>query len=57
METNQVKLLETLAKKIKSEKRDKAQIIASLHAAKILTKQGNFTNKFSNLSKVVTTVK
>lgn len=53
METNQIKLLASLAKKIKSEKKNKASIVASFHSAKILTKSGNFTSHYSNLKKVV----
>ncbi|MHA7610336.1 hypothetical protein ACV0BM_015930 [Elizabethkingia meningoseptica] len=55
MEANQIKLLSSLAKKIKSEKKDKAQVVASLHSAKILTKSGNFTTHYSNLKRVVST--
>ena len=53
MEANQVKLLGILAKNLKAQKKDKAQVIASLQSAKILTKQGNFTGTYSNLSRVV----
>lgn len=52
MKSNQVKLLNTLAKEIKSEKKDKAKVAATLQSAKILTKRGNFTSKFSNLNRV-----
>lgn len=51
--TNQIKLLKTLAKEIKTEEKSKDKVIASLHSAKILTKQGNFTGKYSNLKRVV----
>jgi hypothetical protein len=57
MKTNQVELLIALAKEIKAEKKIKVKVEATLQSAKILTKQGNFTGKFSNLSKVVTGVK
>ena len=40
MEVNQIKLLSSLAKKLESEKKDRAQIVASLQSAKILTKKG-----------------
>ena len=52
METNQIELLKNLAKKIKSEKRNRDDVMASLQSAKILTKQGNFTRHFSNLNRV-----
>jgi len=51
MEKNQIKLLSSLAKEIKVEKKEKAKIFATLQSAKILTKQGNFTSKFSNLNR------
>lgn len=57
METNQVKLLASLAKKIKTEKKDRAKVVASLQSAKILTKNEKFTNKYSNLNKVVLDIK
>ncbi len=52
METNQVELLKILAKKIKSEKRHKEDVLLSLQSAKILTKQGNFTGHFRHLNQV-----
>ena len=52
MEENQIKLLATLAKKIKSEEKDRTKVLASLQSAKILTKGGNFTCLFKNLHKV-----
>lgn len=52
MEANQIKLLKSLAREIKSEKKDKEKVVASLHSAKILTKRGNFTGKFSNLNRI-----
>ena len=52
METNQIKLLHSLAKKIKEEKKEKDKSLSTLCAAKILTKNGNFTGKFSNLNRV-----
>ncbi|MDR6564519.1 MULTISPECIES: hypothetical protein [unclassified Arcicella] len=57
MEGNQIKLLASLAKQIKSEKKDRVKVIASLQSAKILTRKENFTSHYSNLSKVVETVK
>ncbi len=53
METNQIKLLTSLAKKIEREKKEKSQIILTFQSAKILTKSGNFTSHYSNLKKVV----
>ncbi|MCU0238809.1 MAG: hypothetical protein MUC29_05150 [Pyrinomonadaceae bacterium] len=57
MEANQIKLLSSLAKKLKKEKRERSQIISTLQAAKILTKNENFTTHYSNLKKVVTASK
>ncbi|HNY62885.1 MAG TPA: hypothetical protein PLH70_04205 [Bacteroidales bacterium] len=57
METNQIKLLNSLAKEIKTKKKDKTGIIITLQSAKILTKQGNFTGKFNNLNRIVITAK
>mgnify|MGYP007089158887 CR=1 FL=1 len=53
METNQVKLLTSLAKRIKSEKKDRSKVVASLQSAKILTKNENLTGHYSNLKKIV----
>lgn len=53
MENNQIKLLSTLARKIKSEKKDSAKIFTTLKSARIITKKGNFTKHYSNLKKVV----
>lgn len=55
MESNQIKLLASLAEKIKTEKKDKEAAILTLQSAKILTKAGNFTSNFSNLNRIVTT--
>lgn len=57
MESNQVRLLTLLAKKIKSEKKDRGRIVTSLQSAKILTKKENFTGHYSNLKKVVSIAK
>jgi hypothetical protein len=57
MEANQIALLTALAKKIKTEKKDIAKVVASLQSAKILTKNGNFTAHYSSLKKVVTVPK
>ena len=53
MENNQVRLLNSLAKKIEKEKKDRSQIVSTLQSAKILTKKENFTEHYSNLRKVV----
>lgn len=52
MEANQVKLLATLAKKIKSETKDRSIVVASLQSAKILDKNENFSAHFKNLNKL-----
>ncbi len=57
MEVNQVVLLTSLAKEIKSEKKDRSKIVSTLRSAKIITKDENFTEHFSNLKKVVSVVK
>ena len=57
MSNNQAKLLSTLAKKIRSQPKDRKQIVVTLTSAKILTKEENFTNHYSNLKKVVSTSK
>jgi len=53
MENDQIKLLKALAKNIKAEKKDRVKVIKSLQAARILTKNENFTAAYSNLRKVV----
>ena len=50
---NQLKLLNSLAKQIKAEKKDRKSIVETLRLAKILTKTENFTHNYSNLRKVV----
>lgn len=57
MAANQIELLTALAKKIETEKKDRAKVITSLQSAKILTKSENFTKNYSNLKKVVTVTK
>lgn len=52
MEEKQIKLLKILARKLKSEKRDRAFVVASLQSAKILTKGENFPEHLKNLDKV-----
>jgi hypothetical protein len=53
MEKKQIALLTALAKRLKTENKDKAKVVASLQAAKILTKNGNFTEHYKTLNKVV----
>lgn len=57
MKSNQIKLLNSLAREIKAERKDKAKVVATLQSAKILTKQGNFTGKFGNLNRVAVSAK
>jgi hypothetical protein len=57
MKTNQIKLLTSLAKEIKTENKDKAKALATLQSAKILTKKGNFSKKYSNLNRIVVSAK
>jgi N-glycosylase/DNA lyase len=56
MEEKQIKLLKTLAKKIKYEKKERTLVVASLQSAKILTKGENFTGHLKNLNKIFVTV-
>ena len=55
MEEKQMKLLKALAKKIKSEKKERTVVVASLQSAKILTKSENFTGHLKNLDRVFAT--
>lgn len=57
MSNTQAKLLASLAKKIKTEKKNRSEIVVTLSSAGILTKKENFTTNFSNLKKVVSTSK
>ena len=57
MKTNQIKLLTSLAKEIKTKNKDKAKALATLQSAKILTKKGNFSKKYSNLNRIVVSAK
>jgi len=52
MESNQLKLLIELAKRISSERKDRAAVVASLQSAKILTKNQNISTHFKNLDKI-----
>lgn len=60
MEEKQLKLLMALAKKIKSEKKERKKertvVVASLQSAKILTKGEKFTTHLKNLDRVFNTV-
>lgn len=53
MPADQIKLLNSLAKEIKMEKKEKDKVLVVLQSAKILTKDENFSGKFSNLKRVV----
>jgi N-glycosylase/DNA lyase len=55
MEEKQMKLLNALAKKIKSRKRERSVVVVSLQSANILTKKENFTGHLKNLDKVFAT--
>ena len=55
MEEKQLQLLKALAKKIKSEKKERTLVVASLQSAKILTKRENFTGHLKNLDRVFAT--
>ncbi|EEI93039.1 hypothetical protein HMPREF0765_1337 [Sphingobacterium spiritivorum ATCC 33300] len=57
MEANQVELLVSLAKRIKSEQKDRDRVVATLQSAKILTKKENFTGHYSNLKKIFKGIK
>lgn len=57
MESNQIKLLSALAKKLKFENNDKEKAVASLQSAKILDKDGKFTKPYRNLEKVILSTK
>lgn len=51
--TDQIKLLNALARKIKSEEKTKAQSLQTLVSAGILTKSGNFSTQYGNLGKII----
>lgn len=53
MNKNQAQLLQDLAKKIKSENRDRSEVVASLQKARILTKGENMTTHYSHLKRVM----
>jgi len=63
MYNDQIKLLTTLAKKIKSEQKDRDKIkdresiIVTFKSAKILNAKGNLTSHYSNLKRVLSTSK
>lgn len=56
-ETDDIKLLKSLAEEIKAEERTKDEALASLQGAGILTKKGNFTKNFKELKKVAVSSK
>ena len=49
----QIKLLTSLAKEVKAEKKNRTAAVATLQSAKILTKGENLTGNYSHLKKVV----
>ena len=53
MHTNQLQLLDKLAKSIKAEKKDPVQAIATLKKAKILNNNGQFTKNYKHLEILV----
>jgi len=53
MYNNQIKLLTTLAKKIRSEQKDRDKIIVTFKSARILNAKGNLTAHYSNLEKAL----
>ncbi len=53
MSTHQAKLLLELASEIKSKGKKRTEIVASLTAAKILTKDEKFTNHYPQLKKAL----
>jgi hypothetical protein len=57
MDNHQAKLLSALAKEIKSEPKDRSNILVSLTSAKIITKKENLTSAYSNLKRVIPAVK
>ena len=50
--TDQIKLLNNLAKKISSAKKTKKQSMETLINAKILNKNGQLTSNYANLNKL-----
>jgi hypothetical protein len=53
MNNDQVKLLSKLARKIKSQPKNKAEVIVTLTSAKIITKKENLTNQYANLGRAI----
>lgn len=53
MTKDQIKLLSRLAKDLKARKKSKKEVVASLQAARILTKGNRFAGHYSHLSKAV----
>ncbi len=53
MENKQEKLLASLAKEIREEKKDRAKVMATLQSAKILTRNGNLSGTYKNLNRVI----
>lgn len=57
MESNQIKLLSSLAQNIQSRKKNRELIVSTLQSAKILTRGENLTSHYANLNKVILTSK
>ena len=53
MENNQAKLVLALAKRLKSEKKEKAKIITSFKLAGILDKNNNISKNYPTIKKAI----
>lgn len=51
MDSKQIKLMTSLAKKLRAEKRDTKQILNTFVSAGILTNNGNYTKNYAGLKK------
>ena len=51
--TDQIKLLNNLAKKIKAQEETKQQAVATLASAGILNKKGKLTTHYPNLARLI----
>jgi hypothetical protein len=56
MESKQIKLMTSLVKRLRSEKRNTTQIMNTFVAAGILTKSGNYTKNYPVLKEVERTM-
>jgi hypothetical protein len=52
MNSKQIKLMTSLAKKLRTEKRNTTQIISTFVAAGILTKNGSYTKNYPTLKEM-----